>query len=1332
MSEFEKIGSIVRLRKFSPVIDLQWAEKPGDESGLGLVGSYIVTGELAGYFESVLESFTMQRHEKKAAREGGISDFSTHPRAYMLRGQYGTGKSYFLLMVSALIEALGDKRLLDELYEKFRPFEGIGFHMDRLLQAQANYLVIRIDGVKNIDMRFRELVQKSVMARMKNVFGENDFSDSYANAAHKLEEYMRDRVFSGLLQEELENRGISHDALLTGLKSSQRKSLRDYREVMEAITRHKLDEGFDSLEAFLRSASAYIKSKGYSGIVILIDEFSAYVKNSIEDGRITADLAAIQSLAQLTAPREEQNLFFVCSMHVDFMSIFGGATETADEIRKVRGRFSEMTLSFSNSENLVENILTVDRAGFARLNEKYRRYFGALPVRYPDMAKVYPIHPHTVKSIIRVSSKYAQNERTIFSFFAQAVNRKLGEPVIVEERLNLITAGEIFDYFIDSISERNILLKESAMRCLSFCGNSMERDVVKALVTAQVSADADSDARLSSTDIAFIIGSDNIKAIDMFLKEMNANPSSNIIFYENYNRFEFIAAGNMMSNITALLENEMEKTEGYDALLNALNEFSNVICIRSTYIVNPSKDVLPVRKDLEGVIYRPADLMKAIEREMQKVEKDGKLLFVVPGFSDTMGAEFLSTLKTRLLFAPTNICAAVPKNFPVQLEKDLRLHSAANSLLKSGKLDENSKKMLQKIHNPVEKNIENEIKKFAVTSNFTFVFSNETVVDGFSSLEGLYAYLLRRHYSKFPRMDAEAVRSKNSIHQLVESFFMFGEKPNIPQNYSSEADKLIMDVLRPLDLVKVDRSGSGYSARIKIPEEENNLESFEVWQIVNDTLKPVGEIFRLLEDTPYGLPDYLVELYIAAAVASCQLAISYKGQTLQLNKMSIALVNSPGYILEKIRSAQLDLKQEVKKVWTVFCRINGRCASRNFEPDAAQSDSTVQELITADMADTFIILKGLETRLENSGAKNETLLELKKSVLELKAVFNAVDFMEAFVKLPEKIAMNQDKIAAFQIFDDFFSFLAELNTGLDDLWKMETSLGAMRSLEGAEEDAGDLRTMYFEILSGFETLKKEIGDNEYSPSKLKELQGKLKITTFKYNDEFIRLHDEVSAGTRKLLSFLDSPSIRLIESFEHISFKDIKRISDVRSDLRGLRACMLKPSRREDGPVNCSCTGYQAGLAEIAGQAGMLQRTEESLKKQILNIGRNHVTRLLNLKIKFEEPDNLMDKWDELKEKLSMGFEYIVENSAGEVISLVESLAFQVNSYLSGVDAEKRKAEAEKKAKKKISFSALYAQLQSEITNSGFKSITVEEFAGKLQGFLEKIKKEYDDIEIGD
>ena len=92
-----------------------------------------------------------------------------------------------------------------------------------------------------------------------------------------------------------------------------------------------------------------------------------------------------------------------------------------------------------------------------------------------------------------------------FFIFAEAVNRKLREPVVKDERLNLITTGDIYNYFIDTISERNAILKDSALRCMSFCKTDLEKDVLKALVIANVSAGEDSDSRLSSKDIAFIL-----------------------------------------------------------------------------------------------------------------------------------------------------------------------------------------------------------------------------------------------------------------------------------------------------------------------------------------------------------------------------------------------------------------------------------------------------------------------------------------------------------------------------------------------------------------------------------------------------------------------------------------------------------------------------------------------------------------------------------------------------------------------------------------------------------------------------------------------------------
>lgn len=86
--------------------------------------------------------------------------------------------------------------------------------------------------------------------------------------------------------------------------------------------------------------------------------------------------------------------------------------------------------------------------------------------------------------------------------------------------------------------------------------------------------------------------------------------------------------------------------------------------------------------------------------------------------------------------------------------------------------------------------------------------------------------------------------------------------------------------------------------------------------------------------------------------------------------------------------------------------------------------------------------------------------------------------------------------------------------------------------------------------------------------------------------------------------------------------------------------------------------------------------------------------------------------------------------AACDVILLVESLAKDINSYIAKSEEAEKKQEVETKAKRKIGFRTLYTQIQSEIANMGYKSVSVDEFSRALQGIVDRVKKEYDEIDI--
>ena len=82
----------------------------------------------------------------------------------------------------------------------------------------------------------------------------------------------------------------------------------------------------------------------------------------------------------------------------------------------------------------------------------------------------YPIHPNTIDYLNILSKIYAQENRTLFRFLSDVVDRKINtENIMVNDQLNIVTIDYLFDYFIEDISEDNIGLSTSVNNTLRFC-----------------------------------------------------------------------------------------------------------------------------------------------------------------------------------------------------------------------------------------------------------------------------------------------------------------------------------------------------------------------------------------------------------------------------------------------------------------------------------------------------------------------------------------------------------------------------------------------------------------------------------------------------------------------------------------------------------------------------------------------------------------------------------------------------------------------------------------------------------------------------------------------
>ena len=149
---------------------------------------------------------------------------------------------------------------------------------------------------------------------------------------------------------------------------------------------------------------------------------------------------------------------------------------------------------------------------------------------------VYPMHPKTVDYMRILSEHFAQENRTLFKFLAEIVDKKIRNGnIMVGDSLNLITPDSVYDYFIADISEENLPILQSANTAISQCKEQWQKMVIKTLVVVRMSIYSinvapDIKQGLSVDELCeFLLLADKNKVKD-FLEEISSRQMVNIYY----------------------------------------------------------------------------------------------------------------------------------------------------------------------------------------------------------------------------------------------------------------------------------------------------------------------------------------------------------------------------------------------------------------------------------------------------------------------------------------------------------------------------------------------------------------------------------------------------------------------------------------------------------------------------------------------------------------------------------------------------------------------------------------------------------------------------------
>lgn len=363
------------------------------------LSGYVLTPKNANIIDRILESLKNP----------------SAPKSWTITGLYGTGKSAFAEFLVGLISPTGS--------ELNKSAINIAKHYD-LLDGSTYRGFRRIIGRRGIviasSVSQREPLKSVVFKALKN--GVNSFWSAIPGA--------KPNVLSRL------------DKALS-----------------------KLDKGVNPSNDLVLSLIQDIAEASKSGLIIVIDELGKVLEYSANNPS-EKDLFLLQQIAELPSNNNGTFISFIGILHQSFADYSASLNQTErNEWAKIQGRFED--ISFSEVHEYTMRILadiiesTFSKsimATIAKDADIWSTLLSKPPMNLPVDKELiknsYPLHPISLVVLPLLCEKFAQNERSLFSFMTSnepnSFARFIDSEAFSNDKLPTLKLHHVYDYFIES------------------------------------------------------------------------------------------------------------------------------------------------------------------------------------------------------------------------------------------------------------------------------------------------------------------------------------------------------------------------------------------------------------------------------------------------------------------------------------------------------------------------------------------------------------------------------------------------------------------------------------------------------------------------------------------------------------------------------------------------------------------------------------------------------------------------------------------------------------------------------------------------------------------
>ena len=218
---------------------------------------------------------------------------------------------------------------------------------------------------------------------------------------------------------------------------------------------------------FYKDSLEILKTKKYSGIFVIYDEFGKYLEKGVHNPT-DLNIQFLQNFAEFCDRSGEKQCHLMLITH---LSVSRYASQlplnVQQEWTKIEGRFQESAFYDKSADDykmisaVFEKNISETRPALAQkyktYTKKYLRGFtedafeGFIDLKniQPTLLNCFPLHPSVLSLLPHLSKKVAQNERTLYTFLTRDENHSL-KRFLEEEFKNettLLMPYDLYQYF---------------------------------------------------------------------------------------------------------------------------------------------------------------------------------------------------------------------------------------------------------------------------------------------------------------------------------------------------------------------------------------------------------------------------------------------------------------------------------------------------------------------------------------------------------------------------------------------------------------------------------------------------------------------------------------------------------------------------------------------------------------------------------------------------------------------------------------------------------------------------------------------------------------------